>query len=178
MTELLDLPQGDLGLLDTELARRLLAANLPARLAFTAADGTPRVLPVNFWWNGTELVMAGFAPSKRSTMLRARPDVAITIDTNDAPPECLLLRGRAEVSEADGLLPEYAAAMRKGGSEQVAQYLDYVAELAPRMERIVVRPNWVALMDFRNRYPDSAPGWMKRPADPAPNPTHDEAIQR
>ncbi|WP_454198735.1 pyridoxamine 5'-phosphate oxidase family protein [Nocardia sp. Marseille-Q1738] len=171
------LPQGDLRLLDTDIAQRLLAANIPARLAFTAADGTPRVLPVNFWWNGTELVMTGFAPSKRSRMLRARPDVAITIDTNDAPPEVLLIRGRAEVGEADGLLPEYAAAMRKGGPEQVAEYLHFLSELAPRMERIVVRPNWVGLMDFRTRYPDSAPEWMKGSADPAPRPAHEEAAQ-
>ncbi|MEU2033906.1 pyridoxamine 5'-phosphate oxidase family protein [Nocardia amamiensis] len=169
MTDLLDLPQGDLRLLGTELAQRLLAADLPARLAFTAADGTPRVIPVNFWWNGTELVMTGFAPSKRSRLLRARPDVAITIDTNSVPPEVLLIRGRAEVSEADGLLPEYAAAMRKGGSEQVAEYLDFLSDLAPRMERIAVRPTWVGLMDFRTRYPERAPEWMKEP--PAPEET-------
>ncbi len=33
------LPQGDPALLDTELAQRLLAAPIPARLAFVALDG-------------------------------------------------------------------------------------------------------------------------------------------
>ncbi|WP_051406859.1 pyridoxamine 5'-phosphate oxidase family protein [Nocardia sp. CNY236] len=177
MIDLLEPPQGDLRLLDTELAQRLLAADLPARLAFTAPDGTPRVIPVNFWWNGSEIVMAGFAPSKRSRMLRARPEVAITIDTNSTPPEVLLIRGPAQVSEVHGLLPEYAAALRKGGSERVEQDLALLSARAPRMERIAVRPTWAGLMDFRTRYPEAAPEWMKGPADPAPHPTHEETIR-
>ncbi|MEV0295448.1 pyridoxamine 5'-phosphate oxidase family protein [Nocardia sp. NPDC050710] len=174
MTDPLTLPQGDLRLLDTDIARKLLAANIPARIACTAADGTPRVLPINFWWNGSEVVMAGFAPSKKAAMLRANPDVAITIDTNSAPPEVLLIRGRAEVHDIDGLAPEYASAMRKGGAEQVADYLDFVAGLAPRMERIVVRPNWVGVLDFENRFPAGAPDWMTRRNSQAPHPGDDD----
>ena len=142
-------PQGDLALLDSEVAQRLLAANIPARLAFTASDGTPRVLPINFVFNGTEVVMCGFARSHKNRALRARPDVAITIDTNDAPPEVLLIRGRAEVTESQGLLAEYAEAMRKGGDPQVEGYLSMLAERKPLMERIAVRPNWVGVLDFQ-----------------------------
>ncbi|WP_328411664.1 hypothetical protein [Nocardia sp. NBC_00403] len=78
--------------------------------------------------------MAGFAPSKKAKAVRARPDVAITIDTNSAPPEVPLIRGRAEVHEVDGVAPEYAAAMSKGGAEAVADYLDFVTGTAPAME--------------------------------------------
>ena len=39
------LPQGDLRLLETDLARELLGSSIPARLAFVATDGTPRVSP-------------------------------------------------------------------------------------------------------------------------------------
>ncbi|MFD0362312.1 pyridoxamine 5'-phosphate oxidase family protein [Nocardia sp. GCM10030253] len=172
-TDTMRLPQGDVRLLDTPIAQRLLAANIPARLAFTAADGTPRVLPINFWWNGTEIVMTGFAPSKKAKSLRARPDVAITIDTNSAPPEVLLIRGRAEVHEIDGLASEYAAAMRKGGDEAVAGYLDFLTGMAPRMERIVVRPNWVGVMDFQSRFPTGAPDWMTGQDSEVPHPEHD-----
>jgi hypothetical protein len=35
-------PQGDLRLLESDLARRLLASTLPARFAFVWTDGTPR----------------------------------------------------------------------------------------------------------------------------------------
>ncbi|MET8653394.1 pyridoxamine 5'-phosphate oxidase family protein [Nocardia aurea] len=161
MTASTELPQGDIRLLETDTARRLLAANLPARLAFTAADGTPRVLPINFWWNGSELIMAGFAPSKKARMLRRHPDVAITIDTESAPPEVLLIRGRAEIHEIDGLAPEYALAMNKGGDEAAAERLEFLRAMAPRMERIVLRPTWVGVMDFRTRFPSGAPDWMK-----------------
>jgi hypothetical protein len=39
------LPQGDLRLLETDLAQQLLRSSIPARLAFIATDGTPRVVP-------------------------------------------------------------------------------------------------------------------------------------
>ena len=54
------LPQGDLRLLDTPVAVRLLASATPARLAYVAEDGTPRVVPTWFHWNGEELVMPTF----------------------------------------------------------------------------------------------------------------------
>jgi len=81
------LPQGDLRLLETDQARRLLAAPLPARYAYTATDGTPRVLPSWFHWTGDELVMPTFLsaphiryPARRLAALRTNPDVAVTID--------------------------------------------------------------------------------------------------
>jgi hypothetical protein len=44
--------QGDLELLNDPVARRLLASPVPARLAYTWTDGTPRVVPIGFHWNG------------------------------------------------------------------------------------------------------------------------------
>jgi len=88
------LRQGDLALLDTELAQRLLAAPIPARLAFIALDGTPRVVPTWFHWTGQDLVMPTYTagpnigvrhPAARLAALRARPDVAVTIDTDTFP---------------------------------------------------------------------------------------------
>jgi hypothetical protein len=54
-------PQGDLKLLDSELAKALLNSKIPARLAYIAKDGTPRVIPTWFHWNGNEIVMATFS---------------------------------------------------------------------------------------------------------------------
>jgi hypothetical protein len=54
------LPRGDLRLLGTDIARRLLASTVPARLGYTARDGTPRVVPTWFHWTGEELVMPTF----------------------------------------------------------------------------------------------------------------------
>jgi hypothetical protein len=43
------LPQGSLELLDTPVARKLLASAIPARVAYTAKDGTPRIVST---WSG------------------------------------------------------------------------------------------------------------------------------
>ena len=102
--------QGDLRLLETELAKQLLDSRIPARYAFTGTDGKPRVVGSWFKWTGTELVMPTFisAPHIRHTpyrvrALRANPDVAITIDTETFPPQVLTIRGVAEVQEVDGV---------------------------------------------------------------------------
>src|SRR5689334_6261247 len=106
MTASTTIPQGDLRLLDTELAQDLLRSSIPARLAFIATDGTPRVVPTWFEWNGTEVVMATYVagpdagirhPASRIAAIRANPDVALTIDTDDFPPRSLTIRGRAEI---------------------------------------------------------------------------------
>ncbi len=162
MITALELPQGHLGLLDTDVARRRLADGQVLRLAYVALDGTPRVLAVNFQWTGEEVVMGGFAPSARGRALRANPDVAIVLDTEDQPPEVLQLRGRATVTEVRGIVPEYEQYMRHGMPAEAADA--YFAEILRRgvvMERIAVRPDWVGVVDFRTRYPAAMPDWLR-----------------
>ncbi|GAB2990633.1 pyridoxamine 5'-phosphate oxidase family protein [Amycolatopsis acidiphila] len=147
------LPQGDLRLLDSDIARRMLGSTELARLAYVASDDTPRVLPMLFHWNGEEVVLPTFAGTAKLKALRARPAVAITIDNAGPPPGVLLIRGRAEVTEVDGVVPEYALAQQRYyGPEQAAT----VAELGKtgvRMARIAVRPSWVGTIDFVTRFP-------------------------
>lgn len=156
------LRQGDLALLDTDIARRRLTARSPLRLAYVAQDGTPRVVPVLFHWNGEEVVMGGFAPSARGRALRANPRVALTFDTDDQPPEVLLLRGDAVVTGMRGGVPEYETYMRETMPEEAADA--YLAELRARdvlMERIAVRPDWAAVVDFQTRFPAAMPEWLR-----------------
>jgi Pyridoxamine 5'-phosphate oxidase len=160
------LPQGDLRLLDSDVARRLLASTVPARFAFTWTDGTPRVTPTWFHWTGDELVMPTFlaAPhvrhaAARVRALRANPAVAITIDTEGFPPRVLLVRGRATVAEVDGIPEEYALAARRYlGEEAAAGYLAHIDRPGTRMARIGVRPAWVGVIDFEARLPSSLGG--------------------
>lgn len=155
------LPQGDLRLLDSDIARRLLREVITARLAYVAPDGTPRVLPINYHWTGEEIVMGGFARSHKNRALRANPAVAITIDTPEPPPKVLLVRGTAEVTEIDGVVAEYEAVMRRTMPADAADA--YFAELrrrGVRMERIAVRPAWVGVMDFQTRFPAGMPDWL------------------
>ena|SRR6266508_3294960 len=160
------LPQGDLRLLESDVAERLLASTIPARFAFTWTDGTPRVLPTWFHWTGDELVMPTFlsAPHVRHAAarvgaLRANPDVAITIDTEGFPPEVLLVRGRVSMTEVDGVVPEYRLAARRYlGEEQAAAYLTQIDQPGTRMARIAVRPIWVGIVDFQTRLPSGLGG--------------------
>jgi hypothetical protein len=158
--------QGDLRLLESDVAQELLASALPARVAYVARDGTPRVVPSWFQWTGRELVMPTFVtaphinrPAARLRDLRANPDVAVSIDTESQPPQVLLLRGRAEVTEVDGVVPEYAASARQYmGEETAAEYLAMIDQPGTRMGRIAVRPTWVGLIDFESRLPANMKG--------------------
>jgi pyridoxine/pyridoxamine 5'-phosphate oxidase len=154
--------QGDVRLLGTGTAQRRLAADSPLRLAYVAKDGTPRVVPVLFHWDGEEIVMGGFAPSARGRALRANPRVALTIDTDEQQPEVLSIRGDAVVTEVRDVVPEYETYMRAGMPAEAADA--YFAELRARevlMERIAVRPDWVGVVDFRTRFPAAMPEWLR-----------------
>ncbi|MFG1805122.1 pyridoxamine 5'-phosphate oxidase family protein [Streptomyces sp. NPDC049040] len=152
--DVMALPQGDVGLLRTDVAQRLLGSRELARMAYVAADGTPRVFPMLFHWTGTELVLSTFAGARKIDALRARPAVALTIDAASTPPEVLLIRGRAEVTDVEGIVPEYALAQyRYGSREQADAALAAVDHPGTRMARIAVRPEWVGVLDFRTRLP-------------------------
>jgi hypothetical protein len=62
--------QGSLELLHDPIAQELLRSTLPARLAYTWPDGTPRVVPIWFHWTGEEIVMGG--PPMRPRCTRSR----------------------------------------------------------------------------------------------------------
>jgi hypothetical protein len=93
----------------------LLAATSSAHLADNAEDGTPRVIPVGFFWTGTEFVISTATTSPKVAALKARADVALSIEGGDTPEQAraLSVRGRASVEIVDGLVPEYLAAARK-----------------------------------------------------------------
>jgi hypothetical protein len=160
------LAQGDLRLLGSDVAKALLGSTVPARCAYLALDGTPRVVPSWFVWTGEELVMPTFisAPHVRHAAyrlraLRANPDVAVTIDTEAFPPQALTIRGEAAITEAEGIAPEYAqAAHRYLGDEEATTYLAQIDQPGTRMARIAVRPSWVGLLDFETRLPSALGG--------------------
>lgn len=160
------LRQGDLGLLESDVARRLLSSRIPARFAYIATDGTPRVLATWFHWTGELLAMPTFlaAPHVRHAAgrlraLRANSDVAVTIDTETFPPEVLTIRGRVEISEFDGVPPEYASAARRYlGDDAAREYLTQIDQPGTRMAGIDLRPAWVGVHDFRSRLPSALGG--------------------
>lgn len=159
------LPQGDPALLESDVARRLLGSTIPARLGYTAVDGKPRVVPIWFHWTGQELVMASLGGAAKVAALRNQP---ITIDAEGFPAEVLLLRGRAEVTDVPGIVPEYAQAARRYlGDEGAAAFLAQLERPETRMHRVALRPAWVGVLDFKTRLPRVLGGIQDDPATPS-----------
>jgi hypothetical protein len=132
-------------------AQQLLAATSSAHLAYDAEDGTPRVVPVGYFWTGTEFVVATATTSPKVAALKARPEVALAIDGGDTPGEAraLSVRGRASVEIVDGLVPEYIAAARKSmGAEAAAEFEENCRKMYDQMARIAIVPSWVRFYDF------------------------------
>jgi nitroimidazol reductase NimA-like FMN-containing flavoprotein (pyridoxamine 5'-phosphate oxidase superfamily) len=153
------IPQGDAALLTTDLAQRLLRSNIYARLAYTSVDGTPRVLPIWFHWTGEELIFGTPLHSKKVKSLTRNPAVAVTIDTEEAPPSALLVRGRARITEHDDVFDDwYAAARRYLGDEAADEWRAGYRSLPFRWARIALRPEWVGLIDFQTRLPAAMAG--------------------
>jgi hypothetical protein len=66
----------------------------------------------------------------------------------------LARRGRASVTDVDGIVPEYVRAhYRYAGPEQGARNIAEVDRPGTRMARIAVRPTWVGVLDFTTRFP-------------------------
>jgi hypothetical protein len=148
--------QGDLALLNDPVAQRLLQAPIPARLAYTWRDGTPRVIPIWFHWNGEEIVLGTPLKAPKVRVLPQNSKVALTIDDMDWPYQVLQIRGTARVKTVDGVVPEYAAAAaRYFGEEQGRAWIAQVRGMFSQMARISVRPEWVGVLDFRDRFPSA-----------------------
>ena len=147
-------PQGSLELLEFPVARELLASKIPARLAYIASDGSPRVLPIWFHWTGLEIVMASAPKAAKLRALAKNPKVAITIDDNAFPNKVLLIRGSARLEPVPGIVPEYAqAAERYLGAEQGRAWVRQMQGMVRGMTRISVIPQWVGVLDFQTRFP-------------------------
>jgi PPOX class probable F420-dependent enzyme len=146
--------RGDVTLLDHPVSRQLLQATIPARLAYIARDGTPRVVPMQFHWTGEEIVLNCWPDDPKAAAIRAHPAVALTIDTAEPPFRVLQIRGTATVTLVDGPSPEMeAASIRYMGPEAGRAWIEQVARLSPQTVRIAVTPAWVDVLDFETRLP-------------------------
>jgi pyridoxamine 5'-phosphate oxidase-like protein len=156
---MLPVQQGDLSLLQHPASQELLHSKIPARLAYVATDGTPRVIPIWFHWNGNEIVMASPPKAPKLKSLARNPKVAITIDNNEFPHKVLLIRGTARLEAVEGIVPEYAAAAERYFDPKLCQaWLGQLRGLITSMVRITVTPEWVGLLDFQTRFPSALAG--------------------
>jgi PPOX class probable F420-dependent enzyme len=146
--------QGSLTLLAHPVAQALLQSTIPARLAYTWTDGTPRVVPIWFHWTGAVFVLGTLPRALKLRALAQHPRVALTIDSAEPPYRVLSIRGTAAVEHLDDVAPEYAAAAERYlGIEQGAAWVEQVRALRQGMARITIHPTWVGVIDFETRFP-------------------------
>jgi hypothetical protein len=153
-------------ILDHPTSRELLARDI-TRLAYVAQDGTPRTIPIAFTWNGAEIVLCTTRKAPKLPALRRNPAVALTIDTEVHPPKILLLRGRAELDDVDGIPDEY---LQMNGTYEMtpAQRVEWEAEvrsLYDGMVRIVITPTWAKLIDFETTLPSAVEELVRQRAE-------------
>jgi hypothetical protein len=157
--------QGDVALLNDPVAQQLLQSSLPAHLAYTWTDGTPRLVPIWFHWNGAELVLASPADAPKTKALKTGDKVAVSIDSDTMPYKILLIRGTIRVDTVDGIPPEYVAASKRVLGEEGGQgWVDQLAQICPRMSRVFIRPEWAGVIDFEARFPNAIERAMERAA--------------
>ena len=85
------------------MAQQLLGSTIPARLSYVWPDGSPRVVPIWFHWDGREVVLGTPANAPKVKALQRNPKVALTIDGDAWPHPVLLLRGTAETRVVEGV---------------------------------------------------------------------------
>lgn len=110
-----------------------------------------RGVPLGFHWTGAEFVIATAATAPKVAALRARPDVALAIDSGNTPgtARALSVRGRAEITIVDGVVEEYLAAARQSmGAEAAVAFEEQCRQVYDRMARIAVAPRWVRYFDY------------------------------
>jgi PPOX class probable F420-dependent enzyme len=148
--------QGDVSLLQDPIAQSLLQSRIPARLAYIWPDGTPRVVPVWFHWDGREFVFATPPTAPKVRALSQNPAVALTVDEDSFPPRVLLVRGIARTDLVNGIVPEYAEAARRYlGEEQGAVWAEQMMNMFSQVVRVSIRPEWVGIFDFQQRFPSA-----------------------
>jgi hypothetical protein len=148
--------QGNPELLADPVAQQLLHSTIPARFAYTWTDGTPRVVPIGFHWNGEEIVLGTFPDAPKMQALRDGAKVALTIDSDTMPHKVLLVRGAVRIDAVEGIAPEYAAMTKRVFGEEAGQaWLDNLAPICPQMTRVFVKPEWVGILDFETRFPSA-----------------------
>jgi hypothetical protein len=136
------------------VVQRLLRAPIPARLAYVARDGSQRVVPVSYLWNGKGFVFASPPDSPKIKALGANPKVALTVDTTDFPPNILLARGVATIEFDKGLPDEYVEASRRiVGEDRMAEWEAGVRAEERNMALVTITPTWIKVIDFETRFP-------------------------
>ena len=147
-------------LMSDPVAQELVKAPIHARLAYSAQDGSPRVIPIGYMWNGEVFVMGSPVNAPKVKALAANPKVALTVDTDSFPAHVLLVRGEAAVEVGAGVPDEFVEASRR--------FVGRHARMGGQRTGTVQAdgdhpcdPTWVKVFDFATRLPGPVEELMK-----------------
>ena len=147
--------QGSVELLNDPVAQQLLQSRNPANFGYVWKNGTPRVVPIWFYWDGQELVLGSDVQMPKVKVVN-NAKVAVTIHDINYPYKVLIIRGTAHVAIVDGIAPEYAAAAKRYfGEEGGNAWIRNMEPIAAQQARITVTPEWVGVQDFETRFPNA-----------------------
>ena len=118
-------------------AQRLLRDAPLLSLSYNGTDGTPRVIPIGFFWNGGEVVICTATTAPKARGLAQRPQVAVSISEGSTPADskAVLIRGTAVARK---VMP----------TEHVPAFAEACAQMYAQMVRIRVAPTWARFFDF------------------------------
>ncbi len=134
--------------------KALLAAPIPARLAYIGRNGAPRAIPVSYLWNGTAFVFASPVAWAKVDALRLNPQVALTVDETTFPPRSYMARGTVSIEIVQGIPQEYIDASRRiVGDERMPSWEAEVRDKMHEMALITITPTWLKVVDFETRFP-------------------------
>jgi hypothetical protein len=131
-------------------------------MAYTSRDGSPRVVPISWGWEDPHLLMWTTPNAPKVRALQRDPRVAVTLDTNDFPPNILLIRGTAALELVDGVPQGYLDAGHKNvDDEHYDEWVAGVRGLYDQMVTIRVTPAWAKILDFETRIPSAVEELVK-----------------
>lgn len=134
--------------------QELLAAPIPARLAYIGKNGAPRAIPVSYLWNGKAFVFASPVDWAKVEALRLNPQVAFTVDETTFPPRGFMARGTCAIAIVPGVPQDYVDASRRiVGDELMPSWEADVRSKIHEMALITITPTWLKVVDFETRFP-------------------------
>jgi len=137
------------------VVRDLLASATLMRLAYVAADGQPRVVPIWYGYESGEFFVVTGPRADKVRHISQRPKVSFTVDSDRPPYRVLLVDGMATVEAVEGMAPEYPGIVRRFLGPGADAYLGRMEGRVKRQVRIRIRPTSVRILDFVKRSPKS-----------------------
>jgi Pyridoxamine 5'-phosphate oxidase len=138
-------------------------------MSYTALDGSPRVIPLAYLWDGSSFRIWTIPSSPKVHALRADPRVAITVDVVGPPPRILLVRGRAQLDTVPGVPDGYLEASHRTMPREAWDGFDAeVGKLYDEMVVITITPDWAKLIDFETNAPSAVEQLVRERGGGAP----------